>query len=207
MALALTLISGISWTLVYYFLIRKGFKEHTYGMPLWALGLNIAWETTYGINGFIHPNGSSAQSVINIIWALCDVLIVVTYLKYGRKYQPVELQNHYRLLGIFVLVVSFIVQILLLNYFGVHTGARLSAYLQNLLMSILFLNMLFIRHGVEGQSVAIGITKFIGTLAPTILMGVIEPNPLVLTLGILCAIFDILYIILLMVKQKLIAPK
>jgi hypothetical protein len=35
-------ISGLAWTVVYLFLIRAGFKDKTYGMPLFALALNIA---------------------------------------------------------------------------------------------------------------------------------------------------------------------
>ena len=36
----LVLISGISWTVVYIEMIRRGFMDKTYGMPLFALALN-----------------------------------------------------------------------------------------------------------------------------------------------------------------------
>lgn len=46
----LTLISGISWTIVYIELIRRGFLDRTYGMPLFALAFNIAWEFMYALS-------------------------------------------------------------------------------------------------------------------------------------------------------------
>ncbi len=47
MTLFLTLLSGISWMLVYIDCIRLGIKQKTYGIPLFALALNIAWEGLY----------------------------------------------------------------------------------------------------------------------------------------------------------------
>lgn len=38
MEIFLTLVSGIAWTIVYIELIRKGFKDKTCAMPLYALG-------------------------------------------------------------------------------------------------------------------------------------------------------------------------
>ena len=43
----LIVISGICWSAVYIDSIRIGFKQKTYCMPLFALGLNIAWEGIY----------------------------------------------------------------------------------------------------------------------------------------------------------------
>jgi len=50
----------------------------------------------------------------------------------------------------------------------------------------------------------IAVAKWLGTLAPSILMGVVqEINVYVITCGILCSIFDILYIILLLNWNKI----
>jgi hypothetical protein len=48
LVLVLTLISGISWTVVYLDLINRGFRDRTYGMPLFALAFNIAREFIFG---------------------------------------------------------------------------------------------------------------------------------------------------------------
>ncbi|HEY5500264.1 MAG TPA: hypothetical protein VIK20_07775, partial [Bacteroidales bacterium] len=71
-----------------------------------------------------------------------------------------------------------------------------------------FIAMYAQRHGSEGQSLNIAINKFIGTLAPTILVGVIgleafgRPNYFILVIGIATAVFDLIYIGLLMNKYK-----
>ena len=48
----------------------------------------------------------------------------------------------------------------------------------------------------------IAVAKWIGTLAPTLLLGVVTQfNIYVILTGIICSVFDILYIV--MLKQKL----
>jgi hypothetical protein len=54
--------------------------------------------------------------------------------------------------------------------------------------------MLVTRNNLKGQNLAIGINKWIGTLAPTILYGVIYEYKLILILGLFCSLFDMLYI-------------
>lgn len=200
MATFLTLISGACWTVVYIALIVLGFKQKTYGMPLWALTLNLAWELTYGIDALI-SGPLSLQGIVNNVWAALDVVILVTLLRYGNQYLKVKTQRLFFIQVGTALVVSGIVQVALINYLGVTAGAAVSAYLQNLLMSILFIQMLSERPGVEGQSQIIAVAKFIGTLAPTILLTVQRGNYFVLCVGMLCAAFDILYIVLLHQKQ------
>lgn len=53
----LIVTSGICWSIVYIECIRIGFKEKTYCMPLFALGLNIAWEGIYAFTAlFVRHN-------------------------------------------------------------------------------------------------------------------------------------------------------
>jgi hypothetical protein len=86
MELLLTVLSGIAWTLVYIESIRIGFQHQTYAMPVAALALNIAWETVYGVHGLM--TALSVQGVVNIIWALTDLVIVYTYFRFGRSELP-----------------------------------------------------------------------------------------------------------------------
>jgi hypothetical protein len=87
--------------------------------------------------------------------------------------------------------------------FGFARGASYSAFSQNLLMSILFIAMLARRGSRAGQSLTIAVNKWIGTLAPTILYGALGEGAfprgsfLILTLGIFCSIFDLIYVWLL----------
>ncbi|WP_217447542.1 hypothetical protein [Maribellus comscasis] len=203
------LISGIAWTVVYIDCIRIGFKHKTYAIPLWALALNISWEIQHGIIGF-HILGPSLQVVINGIWALFDIIILITFFKFGKKYFPKNIKNKwFYIWGILVLLVSFVVEFIFIVEFGRILGGGYSAFLQNLLMSVLFIRMLVQRNSAEGQSTTIAISKFVGTLAPTVLFGIVGsitmggPNKLMLWTGILIAVIDVIYIMMLQkAKQK-----
>jgi hypothetical protein len=168
MELFLTILSGVAWTIVYAEGIRLGFSDRTYAIPLAALGLNFAWEWVYGINGLFGP--ITAQAVINLIWALADVVIVYTFFRFGRAEFPTLTTPLFVGWGLLVIGVSFAVQLLLIGEFGVNDAARYSAFLQNLLMSGLFLTMLWSRwlrraeaDPLRGQSVWIGVAKLVGT--------------------------------------------
>jgi len=105
--------------------------------------------------------------------------------------------------SILVLLVAFGVEFAFTKEFRVSVAAGYSAFLQNLLMSVLFIGMLVRRGNREGQSLTIAVSKWLGTLAPTILFGVIGdggfPNGsfLILSVGLLCSVFDLIYIWLL----------
>jgi hypothetical protein len=194
--LFLTLLSGLCWTVVYIDGIRIGFRDHSFAIPFWALVLNLAWEFLYGVEGYI-SYGWKPQTVINILWFLLDIGILYTFLRYGRKYFPRNLPVvAFPLWTILGLLSAFILQWLFYQEFGFGPGAKYSAFLQNLLMSILFISMLVKRGGPEGQSLNIAINKWIGTLAPTIHLGWIDdgPVPFILGTGALIALFDLLYI-------------
>lgn len=58
--------------------------------------------------------------------------------------------------------------------------------------------MLFKRNSSKGQSLIISVAKWIGTLAPAIQMGFLEGfNPFIVICGVLCSIFDLIYIFML----------
>jgi hypothetical protein len=48
----------------------------------------------------------------------------------------------------------------------------------------------------------IAVAKWIGTLAPTIVFGVLRDSSFILGLGILCSIFDVAYIAILLAAQR-----
>jgi hypothetical protein len=205
--LFLAVLSGILWTVVYIDSVRIGIKDKSYAMPLWALGLNLAWEYLHCVLGY-REFGLSTQIVINGIWFLFDLGLVYTYFRYGRKYFPKNLkQVWFYTWGLFVIGISFILQYTFILEFGMILGATYSAYLQNLLMSVLFITMLVQRDSSEGQTMLIAVCKWIGSVAPTILIGVlgvgpgIPPNRFVLAVGILMTVFDVLYIGMLAKKK------
>jgi hypothetical protein len=97
---------------------------------------------------------------------------------------------------------AYTVQWLFFAKFGAHDAARYAAFLQNALMSGLFVQMILARQGLRGQTFKTALAKWLGTLAPTVLFGVIQGSRFLLGLGILCSVFDLVYIGLVLWFQK-----
>src|SRR5918992_146865 len=71
--------SGVLWTLAYLLIIRRGFLEDTYGMPLVALCANLSWEFIFS---FVHPH-DLPQRAVNVVWFSFDLVILLQILLYG----------------------------------------------------------------------------------------------------------------------------
>lgn len=191
-------ISGICWTVVYIELIRNGFKDKACGMPLFALGLNIAWEFLYSIDGFfISKEFMQVQNVADMAWALCDVVILVCWFKYGRQYLPEKAREFFVPYSILTLVVCVGMQMAFYLYCDTATQASIySAFAQNVAMSVMFLAALFQRNTAKGFSLLGAVCKCIGTFTPTI-WGCIEAGGIqiyIFITGMLCLALDLIYI-------------
>jgi hypothetical protein len=199
----LVVFSGICWSVVYFDSIRVGFRDSTYAMPFWALALNFSWELLQSVLEY-RKAGFVLQVGITAIWLLLDCGILYTYFRFGKKQFPKNLKAHWfivwSLLGLFT---SLLLQYFFLIEFGLYVGRAYAAFLQNLLMSVLYIGMLVNRGSSEGQSLTIAVNKWLGTLAPTILFGVLGsqgmngPDSLLLVTGGLCSLFDLIYIFML----------
>ena len=205
----LTILSGLGWIIVYEECIRLGFKQKTYAMPFFALGLNVAWEAVYTYSDiFLAAHGpltgmTLVQTIANAAWVCLDVVILTTWFLYGKRWFPKTVSHKwFAPWSILVLLTCFALQLVFIREFGFEMAAQYSAFLQNLLMSVLFIAMFVQRDSMEGQSLLLAFSKWIGTLAPTILMGVLIPDPLVLVTGLLCSVFDLIYIGLLISYRR-----
>jgi len=197
-------LSGIAWTIVYLEAIRLGFNHRTYAIPIAALGLNFSWEWTYAVID-LSNDPAQLQTWVNLTWALADCVILYTYFRFGRHELPAFVTKPlFVLWGVAIVALSFVVQWLFIAEFGLDDLAapRYSAFLQNLLMSGLFIAMFVGRGGTRGQSLVIAVAKWIGTLAPTILIGVLRDSPFILGIGILCSILDLAYIAILVRARR-----
>jgi hypothetical protein len=188
----LVILSGLAWTVVYMESIRMGFRDRTYAMPLAALALNFAWETLYAAHGL--ASGPNLQTVVNIVWALFDVGIIVTLFRFGRAEFLGLGRGTFIGWAVSAFAASYVVQWLFVAQFGWRDGGLYAAFLQNLLMSVLFIAMVWARRGTRGQSWVIAVAKWIGTLASTILFGAYFGSPFALGIGLLCSVFDLLYV-------------
>ena len=152
------MIGGLFWSATYILIIRRGFKDKTFGMPMAALCANISWEAIFA---FVTPHGAP-QLYVNYIWFGLDAIIVMQFLKYGKK----EFLNisRWQFYAVFALGLSVTVpMILAINYEMDDSVGAYAAFGQNLMMSVLFVTMIINRKGVEGQSFYIALFKMIGT--------------------------------------------
>ncbi|GAA4298677.1 hypothetical protein [Nibribacter koreensis] len=197
--------SGVFWTITYLLILRRGYLDKTYGMPMAALCANLAWEFIFS---FVHPH-PAPQLYIDYLWLLFDIGILVQYLRYGSKEFPDHLP---RALFYPTFAFSLIFAALLIaaisrefnEYIGIY-----AAFGQNLMMSILFVRMYLKRYHVQGQSIYIALAKLIGTVFPSVLFYLYFPKSYLLILlymGIL--LFDTVYFYLLYrhIKKEGISP-
>jgi hypothetical protein len=161
----LMISSGLFWTLTYLLILRRGFLDNSYGMPMLALCANLSWEFIFS---FVYPH-PQPQLYINYLWLLFDGGILIQYLRLGRRDFPAHLPRvwFYPTLAVsLVLSALFILEIS--REFKEHIGIY-AAFAQNLLMSVLFLRLLLARDSSRGQSLYIALCKMIGTLFPSVL--------------------------------------
>lgn len=196
-------ISGVCWSVVYIECIRTAFKERTYCMPLFVLALNFAWEGIYAYTDLFIRNQISVQAIANTCWFVLDIFILLTWFRFGKAEFEGKKAKWFIPWSVIVIIIAFAIQFLFIAEFGSVEGEKYSAYLQNIAMSVSFLYMLNARGSRKGQSMTIAVCKCIGTLAPTI-YGTIEGNMFILGTGIICCIFDMLYIYMLWISPDLI---
>jgi hypothetical protein len=149
---------GVFWTITYILIIRRSILDHTYGMPLVALCANISWECIFS---FIYPP-QLIQHIVNLVWFLFDTVLLAQALRYGpREFADLPKRVFYSLFSL-TLATSFFVVLLMTTEFH-DKGGIYTAFGSNLMMSVLFILMLYRRRSLRGQSMSIAICKLIGT--------------------------------------------
>lgn len=217
--LSTIILSGLAWTITYIALVYRGFKDKSYGMPLAALALNFTWELVYS---FIYPPHAYGimTTVINSVWFICDIGILMTLLIYGYKYFKEQYQLK-KATFYWMITVGFTICLLMMlvggpffaefTYFNndYFESAKFIAFIQNAIMSILFVCFFYSRkahnHPIEGQSFTIAWSKLIGTsLTVGISYSMAHPNNWYF-IGIFIAtsfIFDVWYAVLIFKELK-----
>ena len=165
--------------------------------------MNYAWETIFT---FIHPPLDASGSVdlfkasLYAVWFVLDTMIVFQLLRYGRKRQvhPFVRANFYPVvIGTFVLSAAGIY--LMFVSLGYRHQDEI-AFGMNLLMSVLFIFMLWQRPDLNGISRGAAWFKMLGTgliaAAETMLVaGGLKPAiPIVLFFYATILLFDVLYV-------------
>lgn len=195
------MVGGLFWSVTYILIIRRGFKEKTFGMPMAALCANISWEAIFA---FLTPH-DAPQLYVNYIWFALDAIIVFQFLKYGKKEFPNI--SKWQFFAVFALGISIAVPMILgINHELEDNVGVYAAFGQNLMMSVLFVSWLINRKGVEGQSIYIALFKMIGTglssLAFFTHRPIAQDSNLLQFLFVAIFVFDAIYTVGLYLKSK-----
>jgi hypothetical protein len=193
----LLMFGNVMWVAVYVLVIRLGFKEKTFGVPMTAICANVAWEFYFS---FIDPH-PLPYLLNNIAWVAFDFVIVYQLLRFGRSDFIRNVPVKY-FLPTFLLTLAFSTATVLgiVKTFG-DQGWH-AAFAQNMLMSILFVVMLLRRNDITGQSIYIAIFKNLGTLIAFVAFAILfDATPIVYVMGTICLFFDTLYMVMLYNKH------
>ncbi len=149
----------IFWGIAFALLLRRGFKDKTFGVPFIGICVDIAWVSTFA---FIYP-----QSPFMYFFVGVDLIFLYQLLKFRTS----DLTNFSKfqyyaavVLGIttsFALIIAFSIEFN--DYHGVY-----SAFINTLIASILYIVLIHRRGNLSGQSIYIAITKMLGTLSAVI---------------------------------------
>lgn len=181
---------GLFWGIAYVLILRRGYRDRTFAMPVVACCLNISWEA---VVSWVFPF-PGATVLVGVLWFLLDVGIFAQIVLYGRRdlrlthLSPVAFGVG--LAG--VMALSF-AAVFVLNVdpelsggaryaaLGVPLGHVFVSFGQNVVMSASYVAMLLRRDSVAGQSVYIALSKGLGTLLAMVGMVLWFPFSLVLT--------------------------
>lgn len=200
-------IAGGGWLVAYFDIIRLGFKQKTYGMPTVALALNIVWEFLYAFVYLKNPDqwpGGLLMTGVNTMWAVFDVIILVTHIKYGKEdFKKVAPEKYFHPWLIMALLMAVAIQLgFFFAPFGAVAGNGYTAMIQNIPMSMLYIFLLFFRGSTKGQSMLVAIGKMLGTLGATVSIILYMWDILNIISGAIVFAYDITYTILLYKKFK-----
>ncbi|HJR80584.1 MAG TPA: hypothetical protein VJ821_10960 [Anaerolineales bacterium] len=178
------------WLLAYVLIVRRGFMEKTFGMPIVAMMGNWTWEWIYGLG---------LDSSCPPVWDACperwfqfsdfaaaffDLFIVYTIFKFGRdKVSNPFFRKYYYQVLVFGVIAAFAIQypfVIEVGFPNTHSlavrgeinpfftgdsGGAYSGFILAFIMGILFIQMLTERNSLEGQSFIIALAMLMGNIA------------------------------------------
>ena len=165
------ILSGLFWTATYLLIIHRGFKDGAHGMPMYALALNLSWEFIYS---FVTPS-AAPQLYINYVWFAFDLVILWHFLRSWKvDYGEISPKAFYPyaalvfatafLLVLFIELDGLNASLFNLRNHSLGMGRAYSAFGMNLIMSVLYIEMILKRKSSAGQSLYIAVAKLLGTV-------------------------------------------
>jgi len=175
-----SLILTLSWVVAYVLMIRRGFLDKSYGMPMVALCLNVSWEFCFTFLTDIEVT----YRVANGLFLAFDLGVLYTCYRFGRDdFDWPILKERFLTFLTSTLALSLVGVYLFVTAFG-DTYGGLFAAINTPFYSALLIAMLLRRNSVRGQSLYIGLAILIGDAAgylPTLFaakQGMVDVTPL-----------------------------
>ena len=187
MIAALDWCSGICWSIVYILAIVVGFRKKTYCIPWLCICLNFSWELLVVVKRYLSSSFYELGFVAQILWLLLDIVVLATWIMYD--YKKTLFAKALAFVGAFVVMYCWT--------FCANMW-EISAFVINLLMSVLFLCR---KPGVWSLK-SIALLKMIGTISATVLNGWVFDSLIIVWLGGLIFIVDAYYFFGLCFKPK-----
>jgi len=212
----------IFWLLAYVLIVRRGFMEKTYAMPIVAMMGNWTWEWIYGL-GF-DSSCPPAWDACPERWfqfadfaaAFFDLFIVYTIFKFGRdKVSNPFFRKYYYQVLVFGLIAAFAIQYPFIKEVGFpnaqsltvngeinpffigDSGGAYSGFILAFIMGVLFIQMLTERNSLEGQSCIIASAMMLGNVASYIFVLVVQTESQLLNiLAYLTLLVNLVYVVL-----------
>ncbi|MFC9539650.1 hypothetical protein ACFTQ7_07140 [Lysinibacillus sp. NPDC056959] len=183
---------GLFWIITYILIIKQGLQDKRYGMPMVAICANISWEFIFS---FMYPQ-NDLQRIITLLWFILDIFIMMQFLHYGHKeYKKIVPRKIFYSSFLITLVVSFFTILAMVHEFNDLEG-KYAAFIQNLMMSGLFIALFLQRGNLSGQSMGIAVCKMIGTMFAAVGFYMYFRTPLITIISLATLIYDWLYIVL-----------
>jgi len=183
---------GLFWIITYILIIKQGFQDKKYGMPMAAICANISWEFIFA---FMYSQ-NDLQRMITLLWFILDIIIMMQYLRYGHKeYQKLIPSKIFYASFFITLGASFFIILAMMHEFNDIAG-KYAAFSQNLMMSGLFIALLLQRGNLSGQSMGIAVCKMLGTVFAAVGFYMYFRTPLITIISLATLFYDWLYIVL-----------
>jgi hypothetical protein len=200
--LFLLFLFNLLWLFTYALILRRGYVDKVPGVPFVALALNLAWDIS---GAFIVPS-PIIQHYIDIGFVVVNVAITIQWFRYWRNDFPnlraFEFFYFWGLAQVFSFFIILLGNIELNDVLLYKMG-----FIDNFVNSALFIAMLYRRSALQGQSIYIGITKFLATGAMSLAMFTnpfpgLEDSVITVPLYVGIAILDVTYIVAFYAKAR-----
>lgn len=171
LAIGIVAFGGLLWIVTYILAIRIGFRQKTYAIPFLAVCLNITWELAHTV--IFLPEGT-IDLITHAGWLAIDAVILWQVLRFGRKYETAGImKEHFRTTVLAIVAVVFVAQVSFQHLWNANAifpdqDGAITAFLINLIMSILFVELVHRRPNLEGLSLGVAWTKMLGSLCYSI---------------------------------------